>query len=646
VSEYLPFLVIGLATGSVYAIAAMGLTVTYTTSGVFNFAHGAVGMIATYIFYSLRVDVGLPTWLAVAIAVLGVGPAIGIVIDRVLLRRLDGAAAATYVVVSLGLLVALQGLAIWIYGPITRTMDPIFPSSTFRMPGVNVGYDQVFLVVIAAVAGIGLALFFRYSRLGIQTRAVVDDPGLTELEGLDSGLITTFSWMLGCSFAALAGVLLAPLIGVDAVILTLLAIQVFGAAVIGRLTSLPLTYLGAMVIGLGQAMATKLVTGHQSLNGLPTSLPFIILFAVLVLSPKGFFQEVVRTKAAAIRTGRRAVGRTFPWPVLIALVAVAVLLPGRLSGARLLTATSTLGFVLVFASLSLLIGLSRQVSLCHAVFVVFGATTLSHLTDAGVPYLPALLLAALAMVPVGAVVAIPAIRLSGLFLALATFGFGILAQNLLFLTKFAFGASSVVRIPRPEIFGIDLSGDTAFYYFVLAVVVLGVVAVEAVRVTRLGRVLRALADSPTATESLGINPTAARVIVFCVGAFLAAIAGGLLGTLTQIVNTSTFDFFQSLVWVTVLVTAGAATLGGSVLAALLLVTAPAVFTSVTFIELQPVFFGVAAILLAQASNGLVGLFRRPDFATLAGQSAWRAGSRRLAERSVPEPAAAPEAATA
>jgi branched-subunit amino acid ABC-type transport system permease component len=636
VSEYLPFIVIGLATGSVYAIAAMGLTVTYTTSGVFNFAHGAVGMIATFIFYSLRVDAGVPTPVAMAIAVLGVGPAMGIVIDRVLLRRLEGATAATYVVVSLGLLVFLQGLAIWIYGPATRSLAPIFPSSTFRLPGVNVGWDQVILVVIAAITGIGLALFFRFSRLGIQTRAVVDDPGLTELEGLDSGLITTFSWMLGCSFAALAGVLLAPLLGVDAVLLTLLAIQVFGAAVIGRLTSLPLTYLGAMVIGLGQALATKFVTGYQSLAGLPTSLPFIILFAVLVLSPKGFFQEVVRTKAATLRTGRRALGRKFPWPVLVALVAVALVMPARLNGSQLLTATSTLGFVLVFASLSLLVGLSRQVSLCHAVFVVFGATTLSHLVDWGVPYLLALLLAALIMVPVGAIVAIPAIRLSGLFLALATFGFGILAQNLLFLTKFAFGAGSVVRIPRPTVFGLDLAGDKSFYYFVLVLVVVGVTAIEAVRVTRLGRVLRALADSPTATESLGINPTAARVIVFCVGAFLAALAGGLLGTLTQVVNTSTFDFFQSLVWVTVLVTAGAATLGGSVLASLLLVTAPTVFTSATFVELQPVFFGMAAILLAQARNGLVGLVPRPDFSALADQSAWRSRSQRLAERSPSE----------
>jgi ABC-type branched-subunit amino acid transport system permease subunit len=164
------------------------------------------------------------------------------------------------------------------------------------------------------------------------------------------------------------------------------------------------------------------------------------------------------------------------------------------------------------------------------------------------------------------------------------------------------------------------------------VVVLGVAAVETVRVTRLGRVLRGLADSPTATESLGINPTAARVIVFCVGGFLAAIAGGLLGTLTQVVNPESFGFFQSLLWVTVLVTAGPATLGGAVLAAVLLITVPAVFTGRTVIELQPVFFGAAAILLAQAPNGLVGLFRKPDFSALARESAWRAGSRRLEER--------------
>src|SRR5258708_3403589 len=330
--EYLPFLVIGLASGSIYAIAAMGLVVTYKTSGVFNFAHGAVGMIPPFIFHPLRVDAGVPTWLAAALAILVVAPLIGVIIDRVLLRRLRGAAASSYGVVSLGLLVGLQYLAIVIYGPATRSVDPIFSRATFRLPGVNVGYDQAIIVAISLASALLLAAFFRATRLGIQTRAVVDDADLTELMGTSSARVTTFSWMLGCSFAALAGVLLSPFLGIDA-----------------------------------------------------------------------------------------------------------VLLRPRLAGSRLLAAASTLAFVLVFASLGLLVGLSRQVSLCHAVFVVFGATTLSHFQDAGIPYLLALLLAGLVLVPVGALVAIPAIRLSGLFLARATFGFGVLAQHLTFGTNYAFG---------------------------------------------------------------------------------------------------------------------------------------------------------------------------------------------------------------
>jgi ABC-type branched-subunit amino acid transport system permease subunit len=228
-------------------------------------------------------------------------------------------------------------------------------------------------------------------------------------------------------------------------------------------------------------------------------------------------------------------------------------------------------------------------------------------------------------------VAIPAIRLSGLFLALATFGFGVLAQYLIFGTKFAFGTKALRTLSRPELFGVSFAGDRAFYYFVLAVVVAGVLAIEVVRVTRLGRLLRALADSPTATESVGVNPTASRVIVFCLTAFLAAVAGGLLGSLTQVVNPTSFDFSQSLFWIAVLVTAGPATLGGAVLSAVLLVTVPAIFTARAVTQWQPVAFGVMAIALAQAPNGLAGLWRTPDFSALARASAWRrrtAGNRR------------------
>ena len=325
----------------------------------------------------------------------------------------------------------------------------------------------------------------------MQTRAVVDDPDLTGLMGARPGSrITTLSWMLGCSFAALAGVLLAPILGVDAALLTLLVIQAFGAAAVGRLVSLPLTYVGAIAIGIGAALSTKYVAQHPLLSGIPTSLPFIVLFVVLVVSPKGRFAGDLR--ASPSRRGRACASEPPPPdPHPRRFVAVAAVLPAFLTSSRLLTATSTLAFVLVFASLALLVGLSRQVSLCHAVFVVFGATTLAHLQTRGLPLDRGVLISGLIMLPVAALLAIPAIRLSGLFLALATFGFGLLAQNLLFGTDFVFGKKAHVTLSRPNLLGISLNNDHAFYYFVLAVVVLGVLAVEGVRITRLGRLLRA-----------------------------------------------------------------------------------------------------------------------------------------------------------
>jgi ABC-type branched-subunit amino acid transport system permease subunit len=400
-------------------------------------------------------------------------------------------------------------------------------------------------------------------------------------------------------------------------------VQAFGAAVVGGLRNLALTNLGAYGVGIAAALSTKWVATVPTLRGLPSSLPFLVLFLVLIFSKKGRFAEV-RDEGRNAVAARSLGTRRLPWRSVVALTAFAAVLPALISPTRLLTASITLVFVLIIASLGLLVGLSRQVSLCHAVFTAMGAAVLAHLQHAGVPFLPALLLAGLAVVPIGALIAIPAIRLSGLFLALATFGFGVLAESLLFNTSLFFGSAGAVALSRPSLF----QTDRAFYYVILAVVVAGVLVIEAVRVTRLGRVLRAMADSPVALQTIRVNPTASRVMVFCLSAFLAAIAGGLLGSLIRSVNLASFGFFQSLIWLTVLVMAGAATLGGYVLAAVLLVAAPAVITAKVFVDWQPVAFGIGAIVLSQAPNGLMGYLRIPPLGDLLGRSAWRLDSSR------------------
>ena len=622
--SYLPYLVIGLNTGAVYALASLGLVLTYKTSGVFNFAHGAVGMFATYIFYSLRQHV--PTGVAILIAVLIVAPLMGFIV-HLLFRRLAGAGAAAAIVASVGLLVALQGLAVVIYGGQTRQVASIFPTWTYRVFDINIGIDQTLVVAIAVAAALILVAFFRLTPIGLQTRAVVDNRGLAGLVGTNAAAVTRASWMLGAAFAGASGILFAPFVNLDSVLLTLLVVAAFGAAAVGRLRSLPLTVAAAFGLGIAQSLATKVTgeIGARWLIGLPSSLPFLLLFFVLVLSRRGALQEPPGTKAPKARRARAGHAR-FPVKAMVITVCVGVVLPLFLSASRVLTLTTAVVMVLVFASLRLLVGLSRLLSLGHAVFVVLGATTLSHLQAAGVPYLPALALAGLLTMPLGAALAFPALRLSSLYLGLATFGFGILAESFLYPTGAVIGADAVVTLRRPTV----LSGDLAFYYFALAVVVLALVLVEGVRATRLGRILTALSDSPTAVDSLGISPLAARVVTFSLSAFLAAIAGGLFGSQVQSLTPSSFTFFHSLLWVTVLVVAGAQTYSGTLLAAVLLVVLPAFVRGIG--EWQPVAFGMAAVILAQTDNGLVGLVGRCNFAALLERDRYRLGSRRGLER--------------
>ena len=174
-------------------------------------------------------------------------------------------------------------------------------------------------------------------------------------------------------------------------------------------------------------------------------------------------------------------------------------------------------------SLGLLVRTSGQVSLCHAAFAAIGAVAFSQFAvDHGLPWVVALVLGGLVAVPVGALVAIPAIRLSGLFLALATFGFGILVERLLYpqewmFTHFAQGR----RMPHPSF----ADSPESFYYVVLVAVVVAAVAVVAIQRSRLGRMLRGLADSPVSVSTLGLGTNVARVIVFCISAFLGGGGG-------------------------------------------------------------------------------------------------------------------------
>ena len=466
-------------------------------------------------------------------------------------RHLAPQRTAWKIVGTVGLILVVQGLGTIKYGPDPISVPQYLPkgTETFRVLDVNIGYDQLIITIISLVAVAALYALFRFTRLGIAMRAVVDDPDLLDIQGTSPTRVRRISWIIGSTFAALSGVLIVPLIGLEPIALTFLVVLAFGAAAIGFFASIPLAYLGGIIIGIVADVSKKYVLDVDWLGGLPASLPFLILFVVLLVTPRRRLVSPSSTEARPALQWHGPAGLRY---TVGAAVVVALALVPQFVDVKLSFWTNALTQIILFLALGLLVRTAGLVSLCATAFAAIGAVAFSQFAvDHNMPWLVALLLAALVAVPVGALIAIPAIRLSGLFLALATLGFGIMVERLFYPRNFMFTTfAEGRRIPRPS-WG---SSDEGYYYVVLAFVVIAAIVIALIHRGRLGRILRGLGDSPLAVSTLGLSTNMTRVIVFCIAAFFAAIAGILYGGLVNFATASDryYQSFTSLILLAVL----------------------------------------------------------------------------------------------
>lgn len=538
-------LIVGLVSGSVYGLAGTGLVITYKTSGIFNFAHGSVAAVAVFVFYWLHTTHGMAWPLAGALCLFVLAPIEGIALER-LARVVDRHGTTMKVGATIGLLLMVLGIGTIWYGGQIFIFPDFLPTASFKLGGVAITWSDVIIFGVSVVGVGGLYYLFRHVRVGIAMRGIVDDPDLISLTGQNPVRIRRMSWIIGTSFASLAGLLIAPDLGVDATAITLLVVQAFGAAAVGYLSNLPLTYIGGLAIGVISAVVTLYTVNVPWLIGLPSGLPFIILIVVLIAMPRGKLVD------RAARFGRIASSWRAPTRVRLATgaVCVAILALGPVLVGQDITIWSILLVdVILFLSLGLLVRTSGQVSLCHFTFAAIGAASFSHFVlDWHVPWLFAVLLAGVVTIPVGALVAIPAIRLPGVFLAVATLGFAILVEDVFFTAPEMFGSNQdglTAPGPNVSVFGLQLSSNNGFYYVILLIALAVCVFVLAIERGRMGRFLAALADSPTALEVQGANIQVTRTVVFCISAAIAGVAGALTGSLYHYAAGSEFEWFGS-----------------------------------------------------------------------------------------------------
>ncbi|WP_395359265.1 ATP-binding cassette domain-containing protein [Streptomyces sp. YH02] len=620
--DLLAFVLSGLVSGALYALLATGLVLSYSASGLFNFAHGATAYLCALAFYELHSGFGWPAVPTALLLVFVVAPGLGWGLDRLMFRKLATVGETAQIVATIGLLVALPAAGLWAVELLERAGAPVLPAENqFGLPGVGpspavswqpldgvgIDSDQLITWIATALAAAGLWVLMRHTRLGLRLRAAVDNRALTELRGISADRLSSTAWMLSSGLAGLAGVLATPLLGLSAHDYTLFLFVSATAAVLGRFASVPLAFAGGLGLGVLQNLVAGYASFAEGITGFRTAVPFLILFAGLVVLARRR-RRAAGTAAAdpppvEYLAGKGWGRRWGAWVVAGALLGTAFYTVTTPFWSGILTQGLAIG--LVFMSFTVVTGLGAMVSLAQATFVTGSALIAGLLMSHGWPFVAAAAVGTAAAALLGAVVALPALRLGGRSLALATLALAFLADQVLFQLGWLRNGDTGWEIPRPVAGPADLSDDRAMG---LALVLLSGVLVALLtrlRGSRWGRAMLAVRSAPEAAAASGVSVVRTKLLLFTVSAGLAGFGGVLYASYNTRITATDFTAMTGLVWLAVVVAAGVRRPQFAVVAGLVFAVVPHLMaTYVTeSAHLPVILFGLAGLALANDPDG-------------------------------------------
>lgn len=619
--DLLVFVLSGLVSGALYALLATGLVLSYSASGLFNFAHGATAYLCALTFYELHAGLGWPAVPAALLVVSVLAPGLGWGLDRLMFRRLARVGETAQIVATIGLLVALPAAGLWAVELLADAGAPVKPAENqFGLPGVGpspatswqlaqgvgVDSDQLITWVVTAVAAVALWVLMRHTRLGLLLRAAVDDRSLTELRGISADRLSSVAWMIASVLAGLAGVLATPLLGLSAHDFTLFLFVSATAAVIGRFASVPLAFAGGLGLGVLQNLVAGYASFAEGVTGFRTAVPFLILFAgLLVLTRRARTAGVAAVDVPPVDhlAGAPWARRWGVWAAGAVALCVAFYTVTSPFWSGLLAQGLAIG--LVFMSFTVVTGLGAMVSLAQGTFVTGAALVAGLLMSRGWPFVAALAVGTCAAAVLGALVALPALRLGGRSLALATLALAFLADQVLFQLRWLRNGDSGWPVPRPVFGPVDLSDDRALG--VALVVLAGVVAagLTALRGSPSGRAMLAVRSAPAAAVASGVSVVRTKLLLFCLSAGLAGFGGVLYASFSTRITATDFTAMTGLVWLAVVVAAGVRRPQYAVVAGLVFAVAPRLLADYVTVSphLPVILFGLAGLALANDPDG-------------------------------------------
>jgi branched-chain amino acid transport system permease protein len=561
-------------------------------------------------------------WVMMPVSLL-LAAGIGYLIERLIMRTFAEAPTITLIIVSVALYLMLSGLAGTFFGLndrfVTGAEAPFSRSHTVRILGVYLTYERIGILLLSLAVSAGVFAFFRWTRTGLAIRTLSTKRDVAQLCGVSARRLSVLSWVAGTVLAGFIGILLsAEQVDLNTTNLTVTAVVGFIAAVIGGMTSLPIAFGAGLGLGVLQELVQAYYPsdgihflGHTwTQTGMPEAVSILVALAVLVARPGWIFSGSREDEESGVtmkpvsnppvlaravdpiqawRLWRSAFGldwtsvdagrqRRMRSLLLAAVVTIALAWP--ITGANHdvygLDFTIGLAYFMLALSIVVLTGWVGQISLAQGAFVAVGGIgTLIGSKSFGLPFpLPVLCGAALS-VPFSLLIGLPALRLRGLYLAIATLGFGYGASRLV-AGNLDMGAATA---PVLNLFGWH-AGTTLEIYYCLAAVVAGVTFLcWRVSVTRPGRAFYAVRDSETVASAYGINTTRTKLTGFVLAGAVASVAGSVLAYVIGQPGGGYTDIFFSITWVAYVVVAGIGSIGGAALAAAVFGLLPLVFTS-------------------------------------------------------------------
>ena len=545
-TAFIQLLILGLATGGFYTINALGTVVVFRSSGVINFASGGTAMVGGYLAWQFADELNWPVSLALITAI-GIAALVGFLIYLLAIRPLANAYALTKVMATLAVLVSLQQLVTLVYGGVPKLPNAFLPTASIGVGSVRIGEDSLIILGFAIVLSFVLSAFYRFTRFGLATAALAEGPESLAALGWKVGRLRAANWAIGGALAGVAGAGLGPILQLEPGTFTALLIPTLTAAILGRLRSFPLTLAGGLLVGAVQAETERYITW----NGAGDAAVFIVMMLVLVarggaVPARNFVPE---------RLPRVGSGQIRPARILAAVVVVGVL-AGFVNVNWVIGATASLMVAIVLLSQVVITGYAGQLSLAQVTMSGVGAIVAANIAASfGVPFIVALLIGMVVVIPAGLLVGMPSVRTRGVSLAIATLGFAVAINSVLLGNTSLNGGFGGLTLQPPSLFGwnIDATIYPRRYFFVtLAVFTLLAVAVANMRRGRTGRRLLAVRNNERAASALGINVAGVKLYAFV----LAAVIAGAAGVLTAFsVSLPQFTGYDPITGLNTLVTA-------------------------------------------------------------------------------------------